>query len=107
MKKKRMKYIIFILCCIVCIFGLMQTNSYKIQKANALYGLTACTKTNGNTLSISADNVHSGVGCTVMTPYTCGICGKKLVNGTAPAPKLCEKCSQITRRCMDCGGLLE
>lgn len=104
MKKK---YVIGIICALVSIVGLMQTNSYKIQKANALYGMDVCTKTNENTLSIRADNVHSGVGCAVMTPYICEICGKKLVNGTAPAPKLCEKCSQITRRCMDCGGLLE
>lgn len=107
MKKMKKKYVLGIICAIVSIVGLMQTNTYKIQKANALYGLTACTKTNGNTLSIRADNVHSGVGCTVLTPYTCEICGKKLVNGTAPAPKLCEKCSQITKRCRACGGLLE
>lgn len=104
MKKK---YVIGIICAIVFIVGLMQTNSYKIQKANALYGMDVCTKTNENTLSMSADNVHSGVDCTVLTPYTCEICRKKLVNGTAPAPKLCEKCSQITRRCRACGGLLE
>lgn len=107
MKKMKKKYVLGIICAIVSIVGLMQTNTYKIQKANALYCLTACTKTNGNTLSIRADNVHSGVGCTVLTPYTCEICGKKLVNGTAPAPKLCEKCSQITKRCRACGGLLE
>lgn len=104
MKKK---YVLGIICAIVSIVGLMQTNAYKIQKANALYGMDVCTKTNENTLSIRADNVHSGVGCAVMTPYTCEICGKKLVNGTAQAPKLCEKCSQITKRCRACGGLLE
>ena len=82
------------------------SNDKIISKAEKLYGNDFCKRSLSNN-PYYEDKEHSLIGCTVMTPYKCEICGKRQMEGSSPAPQICKECATITNRCRDCGKLLK
>ena len=97
MKKKILVTICIILTIIIiCIAILINTNFYKIHKANLIFGNDLCNKN---------ENDHPSLGLTVISSYKCRICGKETKHGSSPTPIICKDCSEITNRCQWCGRL--
>lgn len=99
MLKKKL-FIIGIILVIIFIGGflLINTDFYKINKANLLFENDVC---NHN------EEEHPKDSLTIVSQYKCRICGKTFSYPSSPTPIICDDCARITHRCQWCGKLEE
>lgn len=51
--------------------------------------------------------LHAGIGCDMLTPYTCLACGERHMHENTAIPTLCATCAAETGRCITCGNQTE
>ncbi len=94
MNKKRWIVLIIILVVILIIGVIFLTKIVNLrQKANRILGKDYCT---GNHYITAGD---------ALTPWTCELCGYSDINPDTDEPVICNKCANLTKRCMKCGKL--
>ena len=97
--KKSIIALIVIVCIIIAILVIFiiknnASNKIKIDKGYKIFGNDYCE---GHEIL--------KVGATVVTPWSCKICGYSETSGTNIVPAICSKCAKITGRCSECGKL--
>ncbi len=78
---------------IIIVINIISTNTELKEKGIEIFGSDYCNEK------------HSKLGGDALTAWTCKLCGYSDINPDTDVPVICNKCANLTGRCMECGKL--